>query len=462
MQPSIINSLREIVGSASVLTSLIEREAYAFDSSPYFGLPDAVVFPHNTDEVSRVMQLAYSHRIPVVPRGAGTNLSGGSVPIKGGIALVLTKMNRILEIDIENETALVEPGVVNLDLQRALEPYKYIFAPDPSSQKAATIGGNVGECAGGIRGVKYGVTKNHILGLEVVLPDGSIITTGGLLGEAYPDIDLTWLMVGSEGTLGIATKILCKLTRQPEAVQTVLSVFNSLEKAGDAVSEIIARGIVPPTLEIMDRTLTRAVDDFIQLGLPRDAEAILLIEVDGYQEEIKRQIDVIIEVLQKNGAQSWRSAASAAERETLWLGRRSVNGTIGRLRPAYVVQDVTVPRDRLPEMLERVAAIGIKYGITIAQVAHAGDGNLHPHLLYQPGDQDEISRVEQASEELFHETLASEGTLTGEHGIGLEKRRHMKDAFTPDTLEFMHKLKTVFDPTGLLNPDKLLPEREQS
>ncbi len=478
LNAAITRELVRIVGEDGVLTSPMSLEAYAYDSSPFYYLPDVVVFPRSTAEVSQVLTLAARHNIPVIPRGAGTNLSGGSIPPQGGMVVVLTRMNRILDVDYINGTALVEAGVINLDLQKEVEPAGYMFAPDPASQKVATIGGNAAECAGGIRGVKYGVTRDHILGLKAVLPGGAIITTGDLapagctalpgtgralaaygLGpvDRVPAPDLTGILVGSEGTLAIISELLVRLTRKPEDYQTILAVFDSLERAGNAVSQIIARGIIPPTLEIMDGALTRAVDDFIQLGLPRDAEAILLIEVDGFQAEIERQVQTIAEVLHQNQVRTFRTAADAAERENLWLGRRSANGALGRIKPSYMVQDVTVPRDRLPEMLRRVTAIGEQHGVTIAQLAHAGDGNLHPHLLYDPRHPEEYHRVEAAARDIFIEALAMEGTLTGEHGIGMEKLEFMSQAFSPADLAFMAGVKQAFDPAGLLNPGKVIP-----
>ncbi|KKM09134.1 hypothetical protein SY88_20560 [Clostridiales bacterium PH28_bin88] len=454
---SLVKDLRQIMGEEEVLTSRMALENYAYDSSPFSYLPDAVVFPASTDQVAGVMKLAYREGIPLTPRGAGTCISGGPVPRHGGIVLVTTRMNRILDINPLNRCALVEAGVVNLDLQKALENTGLMFAPDPSSQKVSTIGGNAAECAGGIRGVKYGVTREHVLGAQVVLPDGEVVETGSLLSGDAPQVDLTGLLVGSEGTLGVITQVLVRLTRKPEAVQTLMAVFPSLEAAGNAVSRIIARGVIPPTLEIMDGAMTRAVDDFIHLGLPRDAEAVLLIEVDGYRTEIEPQVATIIDVLKECGVRSYRSASDEAERETLWLGRRSANGALGRIKPAYMVQDVTVPRDKLPEMLRRVTAIGENFGVTIAQLAHAGDGNLHPHLLYDPRQPGELALVDEASKAIFTAALELEGTLTGEHGIGLEKMDFMPLAFSSDDLDFMQKLKKAFDPKGLFNPGKMFP-----
>lgn len=456
IQQHIISRLTHMVGEQNVLTSPRALEVYAYDSSPFIHPPDAVVFAENREQVTAVVKLAAEHSVPLVPRGAGTCLSGSAVPWHGGISLVLTKMNRILDIDPVAGTALVEPGVVNLDLQIAVEPYGLMFPPDPASQRAATIGGNIAQCAGGIRGVKFGVMKHHVLGLEVVLPDGEVITTGMLAPERQFAPDFTGIFHGSEGTFGVITKALLRLTPLPEKTMTASAAFTSLDEAGQAVSTIIAQGIVPTTLEILDNTLIKAVDDFLQLGLPRDAEALLLVEVDGFAVELDRQMDTIKKVFAANNARDFKMAASEEERQKLWLARRSGNGALGRIKPAYMVQDVTVPVHKLPEMLRFVAQVAEKYNIVIAQMAHAGDGNLHPHLLYNPDDPEEYRRVEEASREIFMKTLELEGTLTGEHGIGLEKLPYMYYAFSPEDLEFMAIVKKALDPTLYFNRGKVL------
>lgn len=451
-----LKELRRIFGSENVLTSKISMESYAYDSSPFIHYPEAVVFADNADQISRLMRQANLDGFVVVPRGAGTCLSGGAVPLYGGVVLSLNRLNRIIEIDPDNEAAWVEPGVTNLALQQAAAAYGLMFGPDPASQKVSTIGGNVAECAGGIRGVKYGVTRDHLLGLEVVLPNGETITTGGLLARFAPGIDPTGIFCGSEGTFGVITRILVKLTALPEAIRTMMAVFDSLDRAGEAVSRTISRGIVPTTLEIMDRTMIRAVDDFINVGFPRDAEAVLLIEVDGYRVEVDRQMNTIAEICRESGSTEVRKADNEEERQNLWLARRSGNGALGRIKPAYMVQDVTVPRHRLPGMLRLVSDISKKYDIIIAQMAHAGDGNLHPHLLYDPFRQEELDRVKQASHEIFTAALDMGGTLTGEHGIGMEKLDFMPKAFTEADLDFMSLMKKSLDPNLILNRGKVL------
>lgn len=456
MKSRTLKELQKIFGKESVLTSKISMETYAYDSSPFIHYPEAVVFAESAEQISRLMILANLEGFVVVPRGAGTCLSGGAVPLYGGVVLSLNRLNRIIEIDRDNEAAWLEPGVTNLALQQAAAAYGLMFGPDPASQKVSTIGGNVAECAGGIRGVKYGVTRDHFLGLEVVLPDGRIINTGSLLARHAPGIDPAGIFCGSEGTFGVMTRILVKLTPLPEEIRTMMAVFNSLESAGEAVSRTISRGIVPTTLEIMDQAMIRAVDDFIKVGFPRDAEAVLLIEVDGYRVEVERQVDTIAEICRECGSTEVRKADGEEERQKLWLARRSGNGALGRIKPSYMVQDVTVPRHRLPEMLRLVSDISREFDIIIAQMAHAGDGNLHPHLLYDPADHQEHDRVIQASQKIFTAALDMGGTLTGEHGIGMEKLDFMPKAFSKEDIDFMELVKRTLDPNLILNRGKVL------
>ncbi|MEL7565672.1 MAG: FAD-linked oxidase C-terminal domain-containing protein [Dehalobacterium sp.] len=455
LSKSIISKLQGIFGPEDVLTSKISLESYAYDSSPFIHQPDAVVFADSGAEICALMKLANREGIVVIPRGAGTSLSGGCVPRYGGIILNMNRFDKIIEIDPINQTAWVEPGVANMALQNALKPYGFMFAPDPASQRVATLGGNVAECAGGMRGVKYGVTRDHLLGLEIVLADGNLVTLGGF-GKHLPGIDLTGIFCGSEGTFGIITKIMVKLTPLPEAVRTMMAVFDSLDQAGETVSKIIGQGIIPTTLEIMDQAMVRAVDDFLNLGFPRDAEAVLLIEVDGYQVEVDRQAETIVGICREVGARQVQKAKSDEEREKLWLARRSGNGALGRIKAAYMVQDVTVPRNKLPEMLRFVADISAKYQVVIAQMAHAGDGNLHPHLLYDPFDPEEHAQAEAAAREIFLVALKAEGTLTGEHGIGMEKLEFMPLAFSGADLGFMEQVKRALDPNLVLNRGKVL------
>jgi glycolate oxidase len=375
----------------------------------------------------------------------------------GGVVLALTRMNRILSIDAANRVAVVQPGVVNIELQKAAGALGLMYAPDPASEKVCSLGGNVAEGAGGMRGFKYGVTKDHVVGLKLVLAHGDVCGVGGPVEQLAPEPDWIGLMVGSEGTLAVVTEITVRLLPKPPAVKTLLAVFDRLEDAGGAVSTIVARGIIPATLELMDRVVIRAVVEHVRVGLPTDAEAVLLIEVDGLPDVLERQAEVVAEVCRVRGAREVRVAGSSAERDALWLGRRSAIGAIARLRPCYDLEDVTVPRNRLVEMLRQVIDLGREYRLQIGILAHAGDGNLHPLILFDDRDPEELQRVMAARRQLFRRALALGGTLSGEHGIGMLKREFMPWLFEPGALQAMQVIKSGFDPGGMLNPGKVLP-----
>jgi glycolate oxidase len=458
LRESIIRQLKSIVGEENVLTDEIDLLLYSYDASFPESKPDVVVFPRSTEEVSRIMALASAEKIPVIPRGAGTGLSGGAVALKGGIVLSLTKMNRILKVDTENLVVEVEPGLVNAHLQTALAPYGLFYPPDPASMKVCTLGGNIAENAGGPRCLKYGVTKDYVLGLEVVLPDGAIIHTGGQVIKNTSGYDLTRLFVGSEGTLGIVTKAILRVLPLPEAKKTMLAIFDSLEAASRTVSATIAAGIIPTTLELMDNLLIRCAEDFTHVGLPTDAEALLLIEVDGAKEALEPQVQAIEKICRKEGAREVKLATSAAEVDRLWLARRTVIGAAARARPSLVIQDVTVPRSLLPEMVSRIVEISRKVGLLIGVLAHAGDGNLHPLLLFDSRIPGELEKVHEAEKEIFAAALELGGTLTGEHGIGLTKRDFFPLEFSPREIEVTRSIKKAFDPMNILNPGKILPE----
>ncbi|AET69712.1 FAD/FMN-dependent dehydrogenase [Desulfosporosinus orientis DSM 765] len=458
LQNIIVKELEQIVGEKNLITARIPLATYAYDASQFFGTPDAVVFPTTTEMVSAIFKLAQRYDLEITPRGAGTCLSGGAVASQGGIVISMNKMNRILDINPGARTVLAEAGAINKQVQLLAEPYGLMFAPDPGSLNVATIGGNISENAGGMRGVKYGCTKDHILGLELVLPTGEIVTTGEMVSPSEEQIDLSYFLCGSEGTLGVVTKALLSLTPINSHVVTMTAVFDNLADAGDCVADIIAKGVIPTTMEIMDNTLIRAVEDYAKLGLPVNAEALLLLEVDGFSSEVEVQFTAIIESFKTNKAQNYTIANSELERLSLWKARRSANGALGKLKPSMVVQDIVVPRDRLPIMLSNVSALAQKYGIIIAQVAHAGDGNLHPHLLYDHRISQENEVIESVCDEIFKEALAQGGTLSGEHGIGLEKIKYMPLAFSQESLNYMKRLKTAFDPQAKLNPGKLISE----
>ncbi|MGQ9625937.1 MAG: FAD-binding oxidoreductase [Anaerolineae bacterium] len=456
LKENIIQELQTIVGEENVLTAPEELFLYEYDASLNRAQPEAVVLPGTAEEVAQVVKLCYREGIPFTPRGAGTNLSGGSVPIKGGVVIVTNRLNRVLEIDIPNQRAVVEPGIFNLDLQRALAKHGYLYAPDPASQKVSTMGGNVAENSGGPHCLKYGVTTNHVLGLEVVLPNGEIVHLGGKALD-IPGYDLVGLMVGSEGTLGIVTKITVRIMRQPEAVKTMLVIFDDLETAGKAVSGIIAAGIIPATLEMMDNVTIKAVEKAVKAGYPLDAEAVLIIELDGLKDDMERVAGEILEICRAVGAREVKMARTPAERDQLWAGRRGAFGAVGSVHP-YLVCDGTVPRTKLPEVLRKVAKIGEKYGLEIANVFHAGDGNLHPLILFDARDKEQEELVLRAGAEILAVCAEAGGTISGEHGIGIDKIQAMSLIFSPAEISAMRLAKEVFDPKNLCNPGKVLPE----
>ncbi|MGL4208334.1 MAG: FAD-binding oxidoreductase [Candidatus Adiutrix sp.] len=454
----LIKKLQNIVGHNNVIWGPLDIELYSCDSSPFSHPPKVIVFPTKTCHVPKIIRLAHEANCPIVPRGAGTSLSGGAVAKEGGIMLVTTRLNKVLELDLLEQTVLLECGVVNLDLQTYLKPYGYMFPPDPASQKVATLGGNIAENAGGIKGVKYGITKHHVLGLEIVLADGTLTHTGLMAqGENIVSPDLTGIFLASEGTFAFITKALLKITPIPENFRTISAIFDDLKKSGQAVSKIIAAGIIPTALEILDNELIKALEDYLHLGFPKDAAAMLLIEVDGLGPELDGQMERIKDICRQTGATAITAANTPEERDKLWLARRSGNGAMGRIRPALIVQDVAVPIDKLSHMLAFVQETALRHNVLITQMAHAGDGNLHPNMLYTPSDTAEYQRALDAGCDIFMAAIEAGGTLTGEHGIGLEKIDFMEAQFTQDELEFMALIKTTLDPNNRLNPGKILP-----
>jgi glycolate dehydrogenase FAD-linked subunit len=452
----IVKHLESIVGKQNVLYHKEDTIVYEQDAFVMSALPDFVVLPSKTSEVSDIVKLANKEGIPIVPRGAGTGISGGAIPISGGIIVSLTRMNRILEIDLKNRLAVVEPGVVNLELTKAVTPYGFFYAPDPSSQMVCTLGGNVAENAGGIHSIAYGATTNHILGLEVVLPDGEVIDIGGKSVDT-PLFDLVGIVVGSEGTLGLVTKITLKLMRRPEAVGTMTAIFDSIDDAGQTVADIIENGIIPSALEMMDKLSIRAVEEVFHAGYPMDAEAVLLVEVEGLGETLQRSTPLIRDLCIKNRARDVRIAETETERQLLWKGRKSVAGAVGKIRPNQYTQDGVVPRPKLPEVLRKVIEIGEKRSLLIANIAHAGDGNLHPLILFDPKIPGELEKVIEAGGEILKLCVEAGGTITGEHGVGIEKNEYMSWLFSEDDLNAMERLKDTFDPKGLFNPGKIFP-----
>jgi len=453
----VANELRRLLGDENVLAAHSDLLVYECDGFVIEkNCPDVVVFPRTTEDVAQVVRLCNAHDVPFLPRGAGTSLAGGCLPVGGGVMIVFTRMKQILEINLRDRYAIVQPGVVNIWLTNALKGTGYHYAPDPSSQGACTIGGNVATNSGGPHTLKYGVTVNHTLGIEAVLADGSIVQFGGPVEDA-PGLDLTGALVGSEGTLAIVTKIWVRLTKNPEGVRTLLGVFDSVEDATNSISEIIGAGIIPAALEMMDQGILAAVEAAFHFGFPLDAQAILLIEVDGLEAGLDSQRDEIIELCMKTGAREVRQARDAQERLLLWKSRKQAFGAVGRLSPSYCTQDGVVPRTKLPHILKRITEISAKYSIRIVNVFHAGDGNIHPILLFDERDAEQVSRVLKASDEILEECISSGGSVTGEHGIGVEKISLMNKLFTPDDLAAMTRLRVAFNPTGRLSPAKMLP-----
>ena len=459
LERRLVRSLARIVGRQHVLTQPADLLVYSYDSSTARGMPDAAVLPASTEEVSRILRLCSQHRVPFVARGAGTNLSGGAAPMRGGIVVELSRMSKVLEIDPANQVAVVQPGVVNLELQGKLLPHGLQFCPDPASQKVSTIGGNVAENAGGPHCLKYGVTTNHILGLTVVLPSGEIRQFGSRVADT-PGYDLVGLFVGSEGTFGIATEMVLKLKPLPETAQVVLAIFDTLEASGEAVSQIIAAGVVAAALEIMDRSTMEAVEASFPSGLPTDAEALLLIELGGIKEALDRQASRCADICRELNARQVAIGRTPEERERLWSARRSAFGATARLSPAMLVNDATVPRTRIPEVLRGIQEIEKRYGLRIAKVFHAGDGNLHSNILFDRNDPDGLHRAEAASIEIFRLSAGVGGTITGEHGVGSEKTEHMNLIYSPADIAAQRTLRRVFDPLGIANPGKVLPQEK--
>ena len=458
---SFIKELAKILGRENVLSTRKDLLAYSYDSTPERGIPEVIVFPHNTAQVSAVMKAIHREKIPVVPRGAGTNLSGGTVPTCGGVVLELSRMNRILEIDTANRRAIVEPGLVNLDLQNALAPLGFVFPPDPASQKSSTLGGNVGENAGGPHCLKYGVTSKYVYGIEVVLADGEIVELGGHV-EDIPGYDLRALLIGAEGILGIATKLVLNIVPLPKTSWILLAVFETLDGASQTVSDIISSGIVPGALELMDKTSCWIIEQSISAGYPTDAEGVLLIELEGLGDSLNRQAKDTSEICRKNKMRELRLAKTTAEKTILWQGRRGFFGAVARLCPQYVVMDGTVPRNKMVPTLRQIGKIAEQYKVTIANVAHAGDGNLHPLILFDVNNEQEKKAAHEAGKVILKACLDMGGTITGEHGIGLEKLGSMKTMFHPADLAAMHHVKSIFDPDSILNPGKLLPAEEDN
>ena len=455
MMPALATDLRRLIPTSQVLNTVEDRTLYAYDGTSAKALPDAVVLAASPQEVAAVLRFATAHGVPVVPRGAGTGLSGGSVPAKGGIALVVAGMRRITEIDSGSMLVVTEPGVITGELQKTVEEAGMFYPPDPASLNYCTIGGNVAENAGGPRAVKHGVTKDYVLGLEVAVPSGDLVRLGGKQVKNVTGYNLVQLFVGSEGTLGVITEVVLRLLPKPPAKKTMLAIFDRLDDAAETVAAIMAGGVLPTTLEIMDKTSINCVEDYLHLGLPRDAEAFLLIEVDGMPAAVEAEAGVIAGICQGRRVQSFQMARDQTEADTLWRARRAVSPAISQVRRAKIGEDISVPRSAIPAMVREIQRISRQHDLPIAIFGHAGDGNLHPNILADRRNPTEMARVEHAIAAIFEASVSLRGTLSGEHGIGLSKQPFLRMALSPEAVRLMQDVKRAVDPKGILNPGKI-------
>ena len=456
LSKAVKDELKAIVGEGRYFDNQEDLLMYSYDAFMVKGVPEVVLLPVSTEEVSRIMKVASREKIPVTPRGAGTNLTGGSVPTRGGMTLAFTKMNRILDIDKENRHAVVQPGVINMEFQKELAKKGLYYPPDPGSMAVTTMGGNIAENAGGPRAVKYGVTKDYLLGLEVVLPSGEVLRTGGKTLKNVTGYNLTQLFCGSEGTLGLITEMTLKLIPLPETKRTLQAAYKSMSDAGKTVSKVFEIGILPVALEILDKTFINIIEDYTHLGLPREAEALLLIEVDGPETAVIPQSERLTRLCQETGAHEVKVAKTVAENDEIWRARRSAYGAEARLRPTAIAEDCTVPVGNLVAMFHEVAKIAEKYKLLIPVVAHAGDGNLHPQILTDIRDKEEMERVMKAIDEISIKAVELGGTLTGEHGIGIAKREILPVELGETGMEITRNIKKAFDPLNIMNPDKVV------
>jgi glycolate oxidase len=445
-----------ILGPRGYLDRPEDLVLYEYDGGVDKARPEMVAFPRSTADVVALVKLSRQHGIAIVGRGAGTGLSGGAIPRSGGLTVSFARMNRILEIDLPNERMVVQPGVVNLDITLAVQGDQYFYAPDPSSQRACTIGGNVSENAGGPHTLAYGVTTNHVLGLELVLMDGTVIHTGGRVPDV-PGYDLTGLFTGSEGTMAFVTEIVVRLMRAPEAVKTILAIYDQAGDCGRTVAEITARAITPVAVEMLDGVMLRMVEEATHAGFPMDAEAVLLIELEGLHEQVAEQVEQIREACLSCSAREFRVARSAEERDLLWKGRKNAFGAVGRVSPFYYVQDGVVPRTKIAAALEFVRETSDRYGLKISNIFHAGDGNLHPIILFDARKPGDLEKAQKAGEDILDFCISVGGSITGEHGVGMEKMELMAHQFSADSLDLIRAFKQLFDPECRLNPGKLLP-----
>jgi glycolate oxidase len=458
IEPALVEQLKAIAGEENVLTSPEELLCYSYDGTVLEHLPELVVLPRTTAEVASTVKLARGEKMPVVPRGAGTNLAGGTIPIRGGIVISLTRMTDILEIDAVNMVAVVQPGVVTARLQAEVVKQGLYYPPDPASQKATTIGGNVGMDAGGPHALKYGVTSDYVMGLEVVLPSGEVIRTGGKAIKNVTGYNLTQLFVGSEGTLGIVTEIILRLIPQPETSGSVLAAFADLDDAATLVNKILHAGVTPAVIEIMDQMTIRTVDDYLQSGLPREGAALLLIQVDGVRAAVEQELQLVSQLCRDNKATMVEVASTPAEEGPLWKARQSISPSLTRVRPNKLGEDISVPREAIPQVVTRIQEIAQQRHLPIVIFGHISDGNLHPNILFDQSDPEEMERVEAASGDIFEVATSVGGTLSGEHGIGLLKQKYLHLDLSEGTVQVMRTIKRALDPDNIMNPGKIFPD----
>jgi len=456
IDPAVKSEFISIVGERWYLDTPNDLYAYSYDATPIFqSMPEAVIMPGCVEEVSAMLKLANEHLIPIVPRGSGTNLAGGTIPVQGGIVLNMNRLNQIFEIDQQNLTATIGPGVVTSDLHQAVESVGLFYPPDPGSMRISTVGGNLAQCAGGMRGLKYGVTKDYVMGLQYVLPSGEVLRSGGKNVKDVAGYDMTRLLVGSEGTLAVITEITVKLLPLPETKRTLVAYFTNMVNAARTVEQVIASKIIPATMEFMDKGTMKVVDDFAKLGLPLEMESMLLIEQDGPEELVVRDMERIAEIARKAGAAKVQIAQTAEEGAKLLAARRAALSALSRLRPTTILEDATVPRTRLAEMVEEIQRIAEKYNVQICTFGHAGDGNLHPTCMTDERNKDELHCVEQAFDEIFRAAIRLGGTITGEHGVGMAKMNYLDLKVGQGGIDLMKRIKEAFDPNNIMNPGKI-------
>lgn len=458
LKPEALNELIQVLGKENVITDQDELLTYSYDATAAMPrqTPDVFITPSTTEQIAEVVKIANKYNLPIYPRGSATNLSGGTIPIEKGIVLSTLHMNKIIEVDPENMTATVQPGVIIADLNNAAMEYGLFYPPDPGTVNTATMGGSVAESSGGLRGLKYGVTKHYVMGMKLVRANGDIIKWGGKTVKNVTGYDLTALFTGSEGTLGIITEILVKLNPVPEARKSLLGVFDDIDKAGNAISAIIRNKVIPATLEIMDNITIRTVENFTHAGLPVEAEAILLCEVDGYKEAVDREAVIVERILKEEGAVEVNLAKTDEERDKIWFARRNALPALAQRRPTTVLEDATVPRSKIPHMIKAIREIATKYDLLIGTFGHAGDGNLHPTILTDENDKEEMKRVEKAVDEIFEVAVSLGGTLSGEHGVGMAKAKYLPLEFGEAGVQLLKDIKEACDPNYLLNPGKMV------